>query len=204
MKQEDTRRRIMTAALRLFAQNGYEAVSVGQIAGAVGIKAPSLYKHYRSKRDIFDSIIEFIDRQDIERAREFAIPDGDMEDLARAYRQTPIETIRAYSEALFLHWTEEELSSDFRRMLTLEQYRSPAMAELYAKYLSREPLEYMSRLFALITGDEEDAFQIALEFYGPIYLLYSVYDSTGDRQSALDALHRHIDRFSARLQAANG
>lgn len=42
---EPTKDRILSAAVRLFARDGYEAVSVGQIAAAVGIKAPSLYKH---------------------------------------------------------------------------------------------------------------------------------------------------------------
>ena len=49
MKQEDTRQMILTQALRLFSENGYDAVSVGEIAAAVGIKAPSLYNHFRSK-----------------------------------------------------------------------------------------------------------------------------------------------------------
>ena len=31
---------------------------MGEIAGAVGIKAPSLYNHYKSKRDIFNAILE--------------------------------------------------------------------------------------------------------------------------------------------------
>ena len=57
MEQQDTKRRILTEELKLFSTNGYEAVSVEQIARAVGIKAPSLYKHYKSKRDIFDNII---------------------------------------------------------------------------------------------------------------------------------------------------
>ena len=47
----DTKHRILLEALRLFSQRGYDAVSVEQIAAAVGIKAPSLYKHYRSKQD---------------------------------------------------------------------------------------------------------------------------------------------------------
>ena len=54
----NTRDRILLEALRLFSQRGYDAVSVEQIAAAVGIKAPSLYKHYKSKRDIFDAIFE--------------------------------------------------------------------------------------------------------------------------------------------------
>ena len=58
MKQEDTRKKILTKALKLFSQRGYDAVSVGDIAAAVGVKAPSLYNHFSGKRAIFDAIVE--------------------------------------------------------------------------------------------------------------------------------------------------
>ena len=48
MKRGNTKERILAEAVRLFAERGYEPVSVEMIAAAVGIKAPSLYKHYRS------------------------------------------------------------------------------------------------------------------------------------------------------------
>lgn len=44
-----TKEKILKEALNLFAEKGYNAVYVGEIADAVGIKAPSLYKHYKSK-----------------------------------------------------------------------------------------------------------------------------------------------------------
>ena len=53
MKQEDTRKRIIEKALELFSTRGYDAVSVGEIAKSVGIKAPSLYNHFPSKQAIF-------------------------------------------------------------------------------------------------------------------------------------------------------
>ena len=46
MKQEDTRQKNLDKALGLFAAKGYDSVSVGEIAQAVGIKAPSLYNHF--------------------------------------------------------------------------------------------------------------------------------------------------------------
>ena len=58
MKQEDTKRKIMDAALALFSAKGYDAVSVGEIAAAVGIRAPSLYNHFAGKQAIFDAIVE--------------------------------------------------------------------------------------------------------------------------------------------------
>ena len=42
-----TKERILNEALRLFSEKGYSDVYVSDIAEAVGIKAPSLYKHYK-------------------------------------------------------------------------------------------------------------------------------------------------------------
>lgn len=53
-----TKEKILDAALTLFAENGYDGTSVEQIAGIVGIKAPSLYKHYKGKEDILNSLID--------------------------------------------------------------------------------------------------------------------------------------------------
>ena len=50
-----TKQKILNEALTLFSEKGYSAVYVSDIADAVGIKAPSLYKHYKSKQEIFDS-----------------------------------------------------------------------------------------------------------------------------------------------------
>ena len=58
-------------ALHLFAKDGYEAVSVSAIAGELGMTKGALYKHYRSKRDIFDSILARM-----ERAAEHGMPEA--------------------------------------------------------------------------------------------------------------------------------
>ena len=53
-----TKEKILDAALTLFAENGYDGTSVEQIANIVGIKAPSLYKHYKGKEDILNALID--------------------------------------------------------------------------------------------------------------------------------------------------
>jgi len=198
---ETTKQRILTEALKLFSQNGYEAVSVEQIADAVGIKAPSLYKHYKGKRDIFDHILERMNEMDVERSQQYAMPEGTFDKIAVSYQQTPIDKIKAYSTTVFRHWTEEEFSSDFRKMLTLEQYRNPEMSMLYQTYLAGEPVKYMAELFAAMTDGKTDAMQLALEFYGPIYLLYSLYDGDSNKEEVVAALKNHVDRFSQRMES---
>ena len=49
---EATHRRILDCALRLFQRNGYDAVSIGQIAAAAGVSVPTFYAHYPSKEHV--------------------------------------------------------------------------------------------------------------------------------------------------------
>ena len=53
----------------------------------------------------------------------------------------------------------------------LEQYRAPELARLYQNYLCRGPVEYMAAIFRKLTDSDDTAMQLALEFYGPMYLL---------------------------------
>ena len=55
---------ILIVALHLFARDGYEAVSVSQIAGELDMTKGALYRHYKSKRDIFDCIVQRMEQQD--------------------------------------------------------------------------------------------------------------------------------------------
>jgi AcrR family transcriptional regulator len=48
----DTRQRIKHEAMALFVARGVDAVSVRDIAAAVGMKAPNLYAHFRSRDDL--------------------------------------------------------------------------------------------------------------------------------------------------------
>lgn len=50
--------RILDAAEDLFANKGYQATSIVDIADAVGIRGPAIYKHYGSKADIYDAVID--------------------------------------------------------------------------------------------------------------------------------------------------
>ncbi|NCC69381.1 MAG: TetR/AcrR family transcriptional regulator [Clostridia bacterium] len=198
----DTKENILHTALRLFARDGYEAASVSDIAGELGMTKGALYKHYRNKRDIFDSIVERMYRIDGERAKQYDVPEETFDVSPSAYRTAGVEKIRAFIEAQFLFLTEDEFARNFRKMLTLEQYRNPEMAELYQTCFARGPVSYMEDLFREMMEqglwDESDPKQLALEFYAPFYLLISVSDATDGERDAAKLLSAHIDRFIER------
>lgn len=186
MENRSTRQRILLESLKLFAQDGYDAVSVEQIANAVGIKAPSLYKHYKSKRDIFDHILLEMARRDGENAAACSLPEDTVEATSDAYSQASIHDLITFSKQQFRYWTEDEFASCFRRMLTVEQYHSPEMNVLYHQYLGSGPLQY--------TADLLGSMEKALLFYGPMHLLYSVYDEADNKESVLATLDAHLNR----------
>ena len=197
----DTKERILEAALELFAQSGYLGTSMNDIAGRLGITKAALYKHYAGKQEILDRIVERMNRLDYERAAKYEMPETEPDGFAEAYMRAPVEKIRAYSAAQFDHWTKEPFSANFRKMLTLEQYRDAKLARLYRDYLAAGPLKYMAAIFRKLTDSDETAMQLVLEFYGPMYLLYSVYDGAEEKESVAPLLEAHIDRFIARVES---
>lgn len=201
----DTKEKILLTALRLFARDGYEAVSVSAIAGELGMTKGALYKHYKNKRDIFDHIVARMFQVDTERSRQYEVPEEQFDRSPSAYEQVTLENIRRFTLAQFVFWTEDEFASNFRRMLTLEQYRSAEMAELYSSCLVAGPVAYMEDIFREMISsgilNDADPKQLALEFFAPLYLLINMWDQAKDRTALAAMLDCHITGF---MQNASG
>ena len=192
----------MEASLELFSQNGFLGTSMSDIASQLKITKGALYKHYESKQKILERIIERMAELDLERANEYEMPDAKLDNSAESYTHISAEKIREYSIAQFRHWTEEKFSAQFRKMLTLEQFRSKKMSGLYQNYLAAGPLEYMTEIFKKMTESKPKAKQVALEFYGPIFILYSIYDGVSEdkKKSVFVQLENHIKNFIEQLE----
>ena len=200
IKEKNTKEKILEEALKLFAQSGYMGTSMNDIASKLGVTKAALYKHYKSKQEILDSIIEKMNELDMERIKQYEMPEGEMSKVIAEYKETAFDKIKQFTKVQFLHWTEEEFPCCFRKMLTLEQYREPQMAQLYQNYLASGPLTYIEVLFSGMLEDAGRARQMALDFYGPIFLLYSIYDGTNDKSQVIKLLDEHMDHFSSKMQ----
>ena len=187
----DTKERILLTSLQLFAQRGYAAVSVSDIAGALGITKGALYRHFESKQAIFDAILARMEQRDGEQARDHALPEGTAKADEAAYEAATMAHIVSFSRAMFRYWTEDPFATPFRRMLTLEQYTTPEMGQLYQQYLGAGPMGYVADLFAA-RGLTDPARRAAV-FYGPMFLLYSVYDGAEDKAPVTALLDECLD-----------
>ena len=87
---------ILIVALHLFARDGYEAVSVSQIAGELDMTKGALYRHYKSKRDIFDCIVQRMEQRDGEQAEEYDMPQEEKEKMPEQQQIRPHKLVCLY------------------------------------------------------------------------------------------------------------
>ena len=184
---------ILIVALHLLARDGYEAVSVSQIAGELDMTKGALYRHYKSKRDIFDCIVQRMEQQDSEQARQNEVPEESIEKVPEEYQNVSVEDFVGYSKSMFEYWTEDDFASSFRKMLTLEQFRNEEMQNLYQQYLVSGPAEYVKDLFKNmeIKNPEEEA----VKFYANMFFYYSVYDGATDKTKAKCQFEYMLDKI---------
>ena len=132
-----TKDRILDEALTLFAENGYDGTGVEQIAEKVGIKAPSLYKHYKGKEDILNALIDnaearyeesFGSEQHIGK-----IPES-REDFVRVTMERILFTMR------------DPMIRKIRKFLVQEQFRSDRLAAI----TTRHQLEGVQKMYTRI------------------------------------------------------
>lgn len=208
MKQDDTKKKILDKALELFAAQGYDSVSVGEIAQAVGIKAPSLYNHYPSKQAIFDAIVDATAKQyeaDTDKA------DIHVQNSARdipVFTEITKEALFEKVRQIFEYSLHDETISRFRKMMTIEQFRSPELAALYSRRYVERLVEYHADIFrALISAGEiisADPETLSMTYVAPVLTLIGVCDRQPKRESeCLDKLKRHVYLFYNMVHGGN-
>ena len=196
----DTKQRILDEALTLFSEKGYANVFVGEIAEKVGIKAPSLYKHYKNKRAIFDAIIELMNTRFAEQAKALNISGTDAAIDSKIYRDMSEDNLLVLGRQLFLYYLHDDYNKRFRKMLTIEQFNNKELADIYTKLYVDDPLSYQSMLLGMVaqTGllHTDNVEIMTLHFYAPIYYLLTICDRDPSREpKALETLDAHIRQF---------
>lgn len=196
----NTKEKILDEALTLFSEKGYANVFVGDIADRVGIKAPSLYKHYKNKKAIFDAIIDEMNRRFEEQAKAMQINGSDAAADAGIYKTLPEDQLLKLGREFFLYYLHDDYNRKFRKMLTLEQFHDTDLAKVYSKLYVDDPLSYQGMLFGFMVMAgvlQTDNVQVmTLHFYSPIYFMLTICDREPDREpEMLKLLDEHIRQF---------
>jgi len=186
-----TKEKILDAALTLFAENGYDGTSVEQIAGIVGIKAPSLYKHYKGKEDILNALIESAEK----RYEEMFGSEHNIGKLPQSREEFIKVTMERISFTM-----RDPIIRKTRMFLVQEQFRNERISEV----TTRHQLDGIQRMFAKIIKGmmdegmvvEDDPELLAVELTAPAVLQIA----RSDRQSQYEGeclayIEKHLRHF---------
>ena len=203
-----TKERIVDEALTLFASKGFRGTTVKDIADAVGIKDASLYKHFKSKKEILNTIVEeaYVHMGNMSDSLGIPSGDGSLEDAAEFFRGINRETIIALGKEVFKFYLTDDYMSRFWKLANLEQYNNRDFYELYRRLFTEEGIEYQKNLFAEMIRmgafREGNPEVMAYNFYSPIFLLLHRYaGSEGELDEALEIIEKMVGDFYDRYQA---
>lgn len=200
----NTKERIFEESLKLFARDGYEAASVRDIAGKLSMTQAALYKHYKNKQDIFDSIIKRMKENEKNRAEEYNMPGIDEEPGAESYKTLSTSQLKLYMLIQFIYWTEDSFASSCRKMLSLEQYHNYEAGRLFQKYIVNGQFEYMANIIEELIRQgqwaEGNPWDMAVEYYGPILAMIMIYDGATDKDEVKEKLKAHINNITKKYK----
>lgn len=186
-----TRDRILDEALTLFAENGYDGTSVEEIADKVGIKAPSLYNHFKGKEDILNALIDSAE----ERYEESFGSENNIGTLPKSKEEFVQTSIERVSFTM-----RDPMIRKMRKFLVREQFRSERFAEITTKH----QLNGIQGMYKKIIKDminkgmfmEDDPELLATEVTAPVALWISQADRQPQyEQEIMENIERHIRHF---------
>ncbi len=191
-KLKGTKEKILETALNLFAQSGYAATSIRDISRRVGIRESAVYNHFKSKEEIFLSIIDKYRFLDL---NEKILSDELLEELT-----TPQRFLITFSNKLIDLWDKPE-EKKFMRLLLMEQFSRISGREISVNGLLSE----LRTLCGMILGEmvkhgiikKIDPEILADEFIAPLFLIRAEFMVT-DESSISEVkklVEQHVNFF---------
>ena len=192
----DTKERILAAALEMFSKNGYAGTNIRELSASLGLVKSGVYKHYESKEAIWNALL---DQMIAYYGEHFGSPEylppvpDSLEELTRLTMH--MVNITVHDEKIIMT----------RKVLTLEQYRDARACELATKHFLTGLTEMFTHIFTgmmekgLLRKDDPE--MLAFAYTAPISALIHLCDREPEKTE--DAI-RKIEAFSRHFIATYG
>ncbi|MGN0666638.1 MAG: TetR/AcrR family transcriptional regulator [Huintestinicola sp.] len=197
MDKIPTKDRILDSALTLFAEKGYDGVGVDLIAENAGIKGPSLYKHFKGKEDILDSLIEKVEGYYQDNFGSVFSP-GEI-----PCSMDELITLSLKRIEFTLH---DPMIKKVRRLLVMEQFRDHRIALLTTKYNIDSVQGIYHKIFQAMMDNgimkKTDPEMLSMSFTAPISLLIQMCDREPEREpEAMERIEEYFRFFAEEYKA---
>ena len=190
---KDTKERILAAALDLFSQNGYAGTNIRELTAALGLVKSSLYKHFESKEEIWDALLDSMIAYYGERF-------GSPERLPPA--PDSLEGLVSMTMGMVDFTIHDEKVIKTRKLLTIEQFRDDRARALATKHFLTGLRDMFTPIFKSMMDKglirQEDPAMLAFAYTAPISALIHLCDrepeKTGEAMAQIEAFSRHFVR----------
>ena len=190
---KDTKERILATALEMFSQNGYAGTNIRELTAALGLVKSSMYKHFASKEDIWNALL---DRMIAYYGERFGSPERlpPVPDSPEAFI-----TMTMRMANLTIHDAQIVMT---RKVLTLEQFRDDRARALATKHFLTGLTEMFTHIFAGMMEKgllrRDDPAMLAFAYTTPISALIHLCDrepeKTDEALRQIEAFSRHFIR----------
>ena len=192
----DTKERILAAALEMFSKNGYAGTNIRELSASLGLVKSGVYKHYESKEAIWNALLD-------EMIAYYADHFGSAEHLPPA--PDSLEEFVQMTMLMVNITVHDEKIIMTRKVLTLEQYRDARACELATKHFLTGLTEMFTHIFTSMMEKgmlrKDDPEMLAFAYTAPISALIHLCDREPEKTE--DAI-RKIEAFSRHFIATYG
>ena len=192
----DTKERILAAALEMFSQNGYAGTNIRELSASLGLVKSGVYKHYESKEAIWNALLD-------QMIAYYGEHFGSAEHLPPV--PDSLEGLADMTMGMVNFTVHDERIVMTRKVLTLEQYRDVRARELATKHFLTGLTEMFSHVFTgmmekgLLRKDDPE--MLAFAYTAPISALIHLCDREPEKT---EGAIRKIEAFSRHFIATYG
>ncbi len=188
---KDTRERILAAALDLFSRNGYAGTNIRELTASLGLVKSSLYKHFESKEEIWNSLLD-------EMIAYYGARFGSPEQLPPVPDSLEGLVTMTMKMAEFTIYDEKVIKT--RKLLTIEQFRDERARALATKHFLTGLKDMFTPIFAGMMDKgllrRDDPAMLAFAYTAPISALIHLCDrepeKTNEAMAQIEAFSRHF------------
>ena len=189
----DTKERILAAALEMFSQNGYAGTNIRELSASLGLVKSGVYKHYESKEAIWNALL---DQMIAYYGEHFGSPDH-----LPPVPDSPEELTRLTMHMVNITVHDEKIIMT-RKVLTLEQFRDDRARDLATKHFLTGLTEMFTQIFTGMMEKgvlrKDDPKMLAFAYTAPISALIHLCDrepgKTEDALKLAEEFSRHFIR----------
>lgn len=184
MTNRTTKGKIVFEALKLFSRDGFDASSTRAIARSINCSDAVIYKHFKSKQEILDAIVEICSNRLMEKTSQIKLEEMCWKDVEKICLD------------MFLFQTTDEWIVPFRQLLVIEQFKNEELGKIYREVFISKPLEYMEVMFETLIklgymkpGNPK---VYAMDLYSSFFMYHTI---GGENEEILKNLKEHVSLF---------